>query len=232
MQTTTKDNIQTASSKQLLVSTFTAASVAAILLVTIVLPAEFALDATGVGRFLGLQEMGEIKQSLAQDAENSELAENDDSINQQPFIKASDLNDLPTTQKVPKLSPPKAIAELSKSVISAKVTTPIINTIKQSYQIKPNDSLELKFEMKKGTSVDYQWYTKGGPLNFDNHADKPGVSYHNYSKGRKVTTDEGKITAAFDGNHGWFWRNRAGKTVTIVLTFSGDYISIKPVVRN
>ena len=35
------------------------------LLVTMVLPAEYGIDPTGVGRVLGLTEMGEIKQQLA-----------------------------------------------------------------------------------------------------------------------------------------------------------------------
>ena len=29
-----------------------------------------------------------------------------------------------------------------------------------------------------------------------------------YTKGRGVAGDKGVLTAAFDGDHGWFWRNR------------------------
>ncbi len=50
---------------QLLRSTFIALCTALVLLVTIVLPAEYAIDLTGVGRLLQLTKMGEIKQQLA-----------------------------------------------------------------------------------------------------------------------------------------------------------------------
>jgi len=34
------------------------------------------------------------------------------------------------------------------------------------------------------------------------------------------------MEAAFDGNHGWFWRNRSGKTMIITLEVHGDYSEI------
>jgi len=56
-------------SKQLLRSTIIAIIIAAALLVTVVLPAEYGIDPTGVGRLLGLTQMGNIKMQLADEAE-------------------------------------------------------------------------------------------------------------------------------------------------------------------
>ena len=56
-------------SAQLIKSTIIAIITAAIILVTIVLPAEYAIDPTGIGRMLKLTEMGEIKNQLAAEAE-------------------------------------------------------------------------------------------------------------------------------------------------------------------
>jgi len=56
------------STARLIRSTLIAALTAIVLLVTVVLPAEYAVDPTGVGRVLGLTEMGEIKQQLAKEA--------------------------------------------------------------------------------------------------------------------------------------------------------------------
>jgi hypothetical protein len=56
------------SSQQLLRSTIIALIVAAVLLVTTVLPAEYGIDPTGVGGVLGLKEMGTIKMQLAAEA--------------------------------------------------------------------------------------------------------------------------------------------------------------------
>ena len=53
------------STAQLVKSTIIAIVAAAVILVTIVLPAEYAIDPTGIGRTLQLTEMGEIKKQLA-----------------------------------------------------------------------------------------------------------------------------------------------------------------------
>jgi len=58
---------------QLLRSTAIAAVSAVAILVTIVLPAEYAIDPTGIGRMLKLTEMGEIKTQLAAEAEADRL---------------------------------------------------------------------------------------------------------------------------------------------------------------
>ncbi len=60
-------------SAQLLRSTAIAIVAAAGILVTIVLPAEYAIDPTGIGRMLKLTEMGEIKTQLAAEAEADRL---------------------------------------------------------------------------------------------------------------------------------------------------------------
>src|SRR5829696_8234738 len=60
-------------SGQLVRSTLLAAGVAAALLVTVILPAEYGIDPTGAGRALGLIEMGEIKKQLAEEAEADRL---------------------------------------------------------------------------------------------------------------------------------------------------------------
>lgn len=62
------------SSRQLLRSTAIAALIATGLLATTVLPAEYGIDPTGVGGALGLTPMGEIKVSLAKEANASEMA--------------------------------------------------------------------------------------------------------------------------------------------------------------
>ena len=56
------------STKQLLKSTALAAAVAATLLITCILPAEYGIDPTGIGQAIGLKKMGEIKQQLHQEA--------------------------------------------------------------------------------------------------------------------------------------------------------------------
>ncbi|MDZ4370945.1 MAG: transmembrane anchor protein, partial [Phenylobacterium sp.] len=73
------------------------------------------------------------------------------------------------------------------------------------------------------------WSSSGGKVNFDTHADRPGVNYHGYGKGSSQR-EAGDLVAAFTGSHGWFWRNRTGETVTITLETSGAYSEVKRVV--
>ena len=58
------------STGRLLCATGLAGLIAAALLVFVVLPAEYAVDLTGVGRMIGLTQMGEVKRALAAEAAN------------------------------------------------------------------------------------------------------------------------------------------------------------------
>ena len=62
-------------SQQLRRATILAAVVAAFLLLTAVLPAEYGVDPTGLGRRLGLTQMGRLKQELAREADEDARAD-------------------------------------------------------------------------------------------------------------------------------------------------------------
>ncbi len=49
-------------------ASFLAVIVAAVLVLTAVLPAEYGIDPTGIGRRIGLTQMGRLKQELAKEA--------------------------------------------------------------------------------------------------------------------------------------------------------------------
>ena len=70
----TPTNQDLPSTGKLIKSTIIAAIVAGVLLVTVVMPSEYGIDPTGVGKALGLTEMGDIKTSLAEDAAADALA--------------------------------------------------------------------------------------------------------------------------------------------------------------
>jgi len=80
--------------------------------------------------------------------------------------------------------------------------------------------------MEKGAKATYLWFTDGGKANFDTHGDGLGTNYHGYGKG-STERSEGVLTAAFTGNHGWFWRNRTDGDLKITLRTVGDYSDVK-----
>ncbi len=63
------------SARALVRSTAIALAVAVTLLLTVVLPAEYGIDPTRVGRVLGLTQMGEIKVRLAREAAEDAAAD-------------------------------------------------------------------------------------------------------------------------------------------------------------
>ena len=69
------DQNELPSSAQLLRSTLLALVGAAVVLATVVLPAEYGIDPTGLGDALGLKRMGEIKTQLAEEASAGTLDE-------------------------------------------------------------------------------------------------------------------------------------------------------------
>ncbi len=60
-----------------------ALAAAGTLLVCVVLPAEYGIDPTGVGRVLGLTQMGEIKTRLAKEAAADAAADREADVSQQ-----------------------------------------------------------------------------------------------------------------------------------------------------
>jgi len=97
--------------------------------------------------------------------------------------------------------------------------------------IPPGEAIEIKLEMPEGTIVRYSWSTANGKLNYDAHGDgyKGTKKSVTYKKGRMIAADSGELLAAFDGYHGWFWRNREDNPVTLRLDTSGNYLQIKQV---
>ena len=67
---------------------------------------------------------------------------------------------------------------------------------------------------------------EGGRVNFDLHGHGSGKSA-TYEKGRGSTGSKGKFVAEFDGEHGWFWRNRDKVAVTVTIKTSGEYSEAK-----
>lgn len=191
---------------QLIRSTVIAVVSALVILVTIVLPSEYAIDPTGVGRVLGLTDMGEIKAQLAEEAEQ-------DRTNSQP-------------QSAPKPQSGLIDRFIREFAIGSAAAQTVERSDEMTVSLKPGQGAEVKLTMNKGGKVSYIWTVTGGNVNFDLHGDGGGQET-SYEKGRAASVGEGTLEAAFDGNHGWFWRNRGKGDVTVTLKTSGAYTGIK-----
>lgn len=199
-------------SKQLTRSSVIAAVCAAALLATVVLPAEYGIDPTGIGRVLRMTEMGDIKQQLAAEAAADAAAA-------APVAPAQTAGTTLGVSSANAAQPAPAMVAAAPKVVW-RDEMPVILT--------PGEGTEIKLKMAEGAKVQYSWVVEGGAVNFDTHGDAPGKSI-SYEKGRGVASDEGVLEAAFTGNHGWYWRNRGEANVKVVLRTRGDYTDIKHV---
>jgi hypothetical protein len=197
-------------SGQLLRSTIIAVITASVLLITVVLPAEYGIDPTGVGQALGLKQMGDIKVQLHHEAEQD------------------------AAEDAKRASPQKGSSlwnHLGGWMIGAAQaqTAPAMRSDETQVTLQPGEGTEVKASLTKGQKIVYSWTTDGGKVNHDTHGEPhsdPNATT-SYKKERGVAKDEGTLTASFDGMHGWFWRNRTAKPVTVTLKTQGDYAEIK-----
>ena len=218
MYNTPKPNLEDLpTSSQLLRSTGIAIAAAAVILVTVVMPAEYNLDPTGVGGVLGLTEMGEIKAQLAEEAEADRLMLEQEAAQPQSSLSPSILDAVfglfvgtAHAQEAP------AVAPAAAPVWTDEIT----------FTLEPGKGTEIKLVMAEGAVAQYDWVVTGGVVNFDTHGDGGGNEISS-EKGRGVEADAGDLTAAFTGNHGWFWRNRGDAPVSMTLRMAGAYTEVK-----
>jgi len=187
---------------QLFRSSIIAGIGAVAIMVTVYLPAEYAVDPTGVGRVLGLTEMGEIKVQLAEEAEADRLLDEQRALDQSSSV----LNSV-----------------FSLFVGAAHAQEAWQNEV--TFVLEPGDTAEIKMTMEAGNTVTYAWTAKGGRVNFDLHAHSGGESV-DYERGAGQTEGEGTIEAPFAGDHGWFWRNRDSTPITMTIQLRGEYSNI------
>lgn len=209
-------------------STLLAAASAGAILVLFWLPAEYGIDPTGMGRLTGLTEMGEIKAQLAAEAEADaqaaaalpppvapELIARLDRIEAQLALLTSAAQTL-AVAPVPATEAPAPAPEAAPAEWRDEV----------SYTLAPGEGIEVKLAMEAGQTARFAWTANGGVVNFDLHGDGGGQKI-SYEQGRAVPEMAGELTAAFTGNHGWFWRNRSEGEVTVTLRTGGAYQELR-----
>jgi hypothetical protein len=201
------------STRTLIKSTIVAGLAAFVILITVVLPAEYGVDYTGIGSAMGLTKMGEIKTSLAAEAAKDRTATIAEELPEKVSVEQSTVSQQDETNSAGVSALPPALTDSRKDEITIT--------------LRPDEGKEVKLVMGKGHQVEYSWRSDGGKVNFDSHADsKPlSIKYHGYGKGSELRSN-GILEAAFDGNHGWFWRNRTSEIVNITLQLKGTYSEI------
>lgn len=132
----------------------------------------------------------------------------------------------PAPEVVTETAPEAAPAETTAAVEAAVAEATSEWRDEVSYTLAPGEGIEVKLVMQEGQTARFFWTANGAVVNYDTHGDGSGQKV-SYEQGRGVPEQEGELTAAFTGNHGWFWRNRADAPVTVTLQTAGDYAEMK-----
>ena len=187
---------------QILHATLWAAVAAALLVVGVVLPAEYGVDLTGFGKRTGLTALA---------AKTAAAGKANAATPIPPAVINAD-----ATGVAPPLNV-WSVAHADKFHL-------------QTYEVplKGDEELEYKAYVNRGEPMLYTWRVKeGSQVYFEFHGQPtegkwPDDYYESYEKGEGIG-GQGSMVAPFTGEHGWYWLNLSEKPVTIVVELAGYY---------
>ena len=199
---------QAPSGKRIAMSVGIAAAIAAVVLVVAVLPAEYGIDPTGVGRALGLTELR---------APASRTIEVKDVIGGNERVREVE---------VPAFNEP---VPLPNPAVHQAEDRPI-QTRTMTLTLKEGQQTEIKTVLQESKVIVYHWQTDGGLVYSDLHGHDPAAGQEFFVRYREdqdgATEATGSLVAPFAGEHGWYWLNIHDGPVTITLTVTGFYDDI------
>lgn len=181
---------------QLVKASAIALAAAGVILITAVLPAEYGIDPTGIGKAMGLTALSA------------------------PTVEPAPATE-PAAPPAANTAADSPVAPASAPVVS-KSDVPY-RSDEMSLTLQPDEGAEIKASMRKGKQFVFTWTAEGGKVNFDMHGEKPnaGDDFTSYWKGVREAGGQGTFIAPFDGTHGWYWRNRGKNPVTVKVKVSG-----------
>ena len=181
--------------------------VAAVVLVTAVLPAEYGIDPTGIGRALGLTALSAPSRTL----------------------EVTDV--LGGNERVREVEIPDSASRCRCRIPPSTKTRPARpRRARMTITLPPESETEIKTVLRKNKVIVYSWQTDRGSVYCDYHGHDPDagsdffVRYREQDEGGSNVS--GSLVAPFGGEHGWYWLNYNDFPVTITLTVTGYFDDI------
>jgi len=174
-------------------ATLIAIAAAGAILTTIVLPAEYSIDPTGIGTRLGLVALADSAQaaeSVVPAASTVEAAE-------------------------------KPVQPTEAAVVSKRSGRYRSDTL--SLKLPPGDGAEIKAAMKSGDGMVFHWTASSDVAvdMHGERTGAAKDEYTSYWLEESQREASGTFTAPFDGTHGWYWVNRGSVPVTVQVEVTG-----------
>lgn len=190
------------SNAKLLQATLLALVCASAILLTAVLPAEYGIDPTGLGRRLGLLALTGASKAGAT-----------------PVDAAADGTAALATRSA-EVFGAQAGQSFDARAASASPAAPRTDTLKVT--LPPGGGAEVKALLQAGQGFVFHWRASAA-VAFDMHGERPGTkdAYTSYAIAGAQQEGAGQFTAPFDGQHGWYWRNGGAEPVTVEVSVTG-----------
>jgi hypothetical protein len=194
------------SRKRLLTSVVAAIVGAAVILVAFVLPAEYGIDPTGVGKALGLSAIHapartlQVKDVIGGNEKYREVT-------------------LPVDPREPVPLPNPAVSQIKPGAPRTESLSVTLDVGQQT---------EIKAILDAAQVIVYSWQADGEVYtDFHGHEPSAGDAFVRYEEQQSGHEGHGSLVAPFAGEHGWYWLNISEKPVTIKLTFTGYHNDVK-----
>ena len=184
--------------RQLVKAVVVAVIVATVILIIAVLPAEYGVDPTGVGKYFGLTAMS-----------------------------AASKQDESAAPSMPAPTKPMPAGKGNEEVATVALTQSELRlrTDEMSLVLPPGKGAEIKASMEQGGRFVYEWTSGDAKVDFDLHGEPrnaKGNEFTSFLKGMQ-NSDQGAFIAPFAGTHGWYWENVGKVPVTVRVKVSGFY---------
>ncbi len=200
--------------KKIIMATVIAFIIGAMILITAVLPAEYGIDPTGAGKYLGFSKL--------HNDENAKAVSSPELIVQHPqrLLKLENGGSSPDVDIPAEANNPAPVKQMESREDSILFTVPA------------GKGLEYKINMLKHGRLKYEWTTDKGNVFFDFHGEvKEKIPSDNvYFESYTVAYSNnmiGNFLAPFEGKHGWYYKNNSTTDIEITIRLKGQYALIE-----
>jgi hypothetical protein len=213
--------------ERIALATAAAMFVAGVLLVTVVLPAEYGVDPTGTGRALGLTQMAGAGADVVpgQPVVTADAAVVPAEGASQLVIGAGGRPTLAYGQPVPAAqgADGEPVLEWNRAGADHQHDGPYRRHVR-TFALAPGEGMEFKYRLEKNGGFVYAW-TSTGKVQVDFHGEPDGhpkgfAEFYDQAERDGAT---GTFVAPAPGIHGWYWKNLTSDPITITLNTAGYF---------
>ena len=212
--------------ERIALATAAAMFVAGVVLVTVVLPAEYGVDPTGTGKAFGLTQIAQAEQAVTvTEPAAGEAGQAATATASEISIGAGGRPTLAHGQAVPaaRAADGKPILEWNRAGADYQQAQRYRRHVR-TFALGPGEGMEFKYRLEKDGGFVYTW-TSTGKVQVDFHGEPEGrpKGYAEFYDQAERDGANGTFVAPAPGIHGWYWKNLTAAPITITLNTAGSF---------